>query len=48
MESLSLGPNGAILYALEYLEANLDWLLNEITAHQDLGAIDSTALCFFF
>jgi GTPase SAR1 family protein len=37
MSSLSLGPNGAILYALEYLEANLDWLLAEITAHQEPG-----------
>ncbi|CAD6891596.1 unnamed protein product [Tilletia controversa] len=26
MEELHLGPNGAMLYCLEYLEANLDWL----------------------
>ncbi|KAL9937624.1 hypothetical protein V8E36_003169 [Tilletia maclaganii] len=26
MEELQLGPNGAMLYCLEYLEANLDWL----------------------
>lgn len=26
MEELDLGPNGAMLYCLEYLEHNLDWL----------------------
>ena len=26
MSDYSLGPNGAMLYAMEYLEANFDWL----------------------
>ncbi|OWK12796.1 GPN2 [Cervus elaphus hippelaphus] len=26
MDSLQLGPNGGLLYCMEYLEANLDWL----------------------
>ena len=26
MEELQLGPNGGLVYCLEYLEANLDWL----------------------
>ena len=33
MDAHGLGPNGAILYCMEYLEANLDWLetmLNEL------------------
>lgn len=32
MEKLSLGPNGGLIYAMEYLEANIDWLLDEIKA----------------
>ncbi|CEQ41960.1 SPOSA6832_03730, partial [Sporobolomyces salmonicolor] len=30
MDAHSLGPNGAMLYCLEYLEANLDWLEAEL------------------
>ncbi|GAA5876310.1 hypothetical protein JCM1840_003613 [Sporobolomyces johnsonii] len=30
MDAHSLGPNGAMLYCLEYLEANLDWLETEL------------------
>lgn len=30
MNELHLGPNGAMLYCLEFLETNLDWLLHEI------------------
>lgn len=26
METLKLGPNGALIYCIEYLETNLDWL----------------------
>ncbi|XP_066573773.1 GPN-loop GTPase 2 [Amia ocellicauda] len=26
MDSLKLGPNGGLIYCMEYLEANLDWL----------------------
>lgn len=34
METLNLGPNGGIIYCLEYLEQNLDWLHDKI---QQLG-----------
>jgi hypothetical protein len=27
MDQYSLGPNGAMLYCMEYLEANFDWLV---------------------
>jgi GTPase SAR1 family protein len=30
MEEFGLGPNGAILYCIEYLEANFDWLVDEL------------------
>lgn len=30
MDKHSLGPNGALLYCMEYLEQNIDWLLNQI------------------
>lgn len=29
-EELHLGPNGALIYALEYLEANVDWLVERL------------------
>lgn len=31
----SLGPNGALMYCVEYLEANSDWLLRALSAHAD-------------
>ncbi|KAK4054156.1 hypothetical protein OIV83_001181 [Microbotryomycetes sp. JL201] len=30
MDAHKLGPNGAMLYCLEYLEANMDWLEDEL------------------
>lgn len=30
MSSFKLGPNGALVYAMEYLEANIDWLIDGI------------------
>lgn len=30
MEQYNLGPNGALLYCMEFLEKNLDWLINQI------------------
>eukprot|EP00941_MAST-03F_sp_MAST-3F-sp1_P002577 g2577.t1 len=30
MEELHLGPNGGMIYAMEFLEANFDWLESEI------------------
>lgn len=35
MEGLKLGPNGGLLYSMEYLEANMDWLENKLKPHGD-------------
>lgn len=29
---LGLGPNGAMLYCIEFLEENIDWLVEKIEA----------------
>ncbi|XP_041976737.1 GPN-loop GTPase QQT1 [Aricia agestis] len=34
MEQHQLGPNGALIYCIEYLEKNVDWLLNQIQSDQ--------------
>lgn len=33
-EDLSLGPNGSLLYAMEYLEKNISWLLEKVNQHK--------------
>jgi GPN-loop GTPase len=35
MDSFGLGPNGGIIYCLEYLEQNLDWLQEKLDALGD-------------
>ncbi|KAI7806147.1 GPN-loop GTPase 2 isoform X2 [Triplophysa rosa] len=35
MDGLKLGPNGGLIYCMEYLEANLDWLEAKLQHHQD-------------
>lgn len=35
MSELSLGPNGSLIYCMEYLEKNFDWLLSEIKSKGD-------------
>lgn len=35
MQGLKLGPNGGLLYCMEYLEANLDWLEAKLKPHSD-------------
>ena len=30
MEEFQLGPNGALIYAMEFLEKNLEWLISKI------------------
>ncbi|NXI53235.1 GPN2 GTPase, partial [Chloroceryle aenea] len=32
MDSLKLGPNGGLIYCMEYLEANFDWLQEKLAA----------------
>lgn len=35
MEHLKLGPNGALMYCMEYLEENYDWLLSQLKQHEN-------------
>lgn len=35
MEELGLGPNGSLIYCMEYLLENLDWLRNELDEYED-------------
>lgn len=35
MDGLRLGPNGGLLYCMEYLEANLDWLRAKLQPYSD-------------
>lgn len=35
MEGLKLGPNGGLLYCMEYVEANLDWLEEKLKQYSD-------------
>jgi hypothetical protein len=30
MEEFDLGPNGGLLYCMEFLEKNMEWLQNKI------------------
>ncbi|KOB72829.1 GPN-loop GTPase 2 [Operophtera brumata] len=39
MEQYNLGPNGALLYCMEYLEKNIDWLLNQINGENNTNFI---------
>ena len=34
MEEHGLGPNGALVYCMEYLEQNVDWLLGRLEGNQ--------------
>lgn len=33
--TLSLGPNGSLLYAMEFLEKNVSWLEQKLNEHKD-------------
>lgn len=35
MENLQLGPNGALIYCMEFLEKNINWLLTQVSAMSD-------------
>lgn len=35
MSTLNLGPNGALMYCMEYLEENFDWLLSKLSNVKD-------------
>lgn len=35
MSSLNLGPNGGLVYCLEFLEKNVDWLLEQVMRLKD-------------
>lgn len=38
MEAYGLGPNGALLYCMEFLQANMDWLEEALAPHIAAGA----------
>lgn len=35
MDGLKLGPNGGLIYCMEYLETNIDWLESKLKQHHD-------------
>ncbi|XP_042194808.1 GPN-loop GTPase 2 [Callorhinchus milii] len=35
MDNLKLGPNGGLIYCMEYLEANFDWLQEKLEQYKD-------------
>lgn len=35
MEKFKLGPNGGIVYCLDYLEKNIDWLQTQLEKYKD-------------
>ena len=35
MEELGLGPNGALIYCMEFLLENMDWLEDELNSFDD-------------
>lgn len=35
VEEMDLGPNGGLLYAMEYLAENMDWLREEVGEYED-------------
>ena len=35
MDKLKLGPNGGLVYCMEYLEKNLDWLQGQLAKYED-------------
>jgi hypothetical protein len=35
VEEYQLGPNAALIYCMEFLEANIDWLLDIVKDHKD-------------
>lgn len=35
MENLKLGPNGGLIYCMEYLEKNLDWFKSQLEKFND-------------
>ena len=34
MEKYNLGPNGALIFAMEYIVENLDWLVERLQKHK--------------
>jgi GTPase SAR1 family protein len=40
MERFKLGPNGALIYCMEYLENNFEWLLDKLSSNDQYYLID--------
>ena len=36
MDNIGLGPNGAMIYCMEYLEQNIDWLIEKMKLYKSL------------
>ena len=36
MTQLEIGPNGGLMYCIEFLEANIDWLLSRVTGRREV------------
>lgn len=35
MENLHLGPNGGLMYCMEYIDKNIDWLFEKVNHFKD-------------
>lgn len=35
-DALALGPNGALIYCIEYLETNIKWLLEKLSHYEGI------------
>jgi hypothetical protein len=35
MSSLTLGPNGGLMFCMEFLEKNMDWLMKQLSNYRD-------------
>ena len=46
MRAYKLGPNGGLVYCMEYLEKNLDWLLNKIQIQLKATFFSGTKISF--
>lgn len=48
MEELKLGPNGGMIYCLEFLLTNREWLFEKIEAFLQQEAQGESSVCFLF
>lgn len=46
MEEFDLGPNGAMIYCMDFLERNFDWLVEKLETVKGACLVFSRALPF--